>query len=524
VQSALGALPPPSAPVHGPVRATGEALDRSRSAMAHMAVLQENLQRFERRPAVARHLADRRIRSRQGVKVQGRTPQAYASVAASDPVPPPNVGDRITKRMRRTFSDATTWDDVGLRVVYVGPRLIIMEDTTNALAGTLDAEYQAIGAEFDQTMYGFLASFGDPLGVDSLTDNNGRVIAVFSKRVNEYQIGGGSLLGFVTSCDFYPQTDPDPNYACPTSNEGEYFYAFVPNPGGTRGAYSLDLWKRYVRGTIIHEFKHVVMFVERIIAEATAWEETWLEEATAQMASELWARAVYSSVQRGDVTWDGGPRCDYAAASAECADPVEAIGHHFQFLYQHYNQNEGRSMINNGDAVIYGSAWSFARWLTDTYDAGNEAVFLRNLVQQGTDRGIANVENRTGRQWRELLGQWSMASLADNYPGATITDTRLRLASWNTRDVFAGMSANLVFRNPDGTTTPAFPRPWPLNVRTPTFGNFALAVQQVSQLPGGGFAAWDISGAQPFPQVLAIRSLSGGAPPPNVGMMVLRVQ
>ena len=526
VQSAMAALPPAAAPMFGPLRSTAEALNRDRLADGHAAVLRENIQRLERSPDVKRKLLDRRLRARQASgKVSTSAQQAFTSVAAADPVPPPNVGDRVWKRMRKTFSDPNTIDSVLARVVYVGPKLIIMEDTANALAGTLDAEYQAVGSEFDQKMFSFLASFGDPLGVDDLTDNNGRVIAIFSKRVNEYVIGSsGNLLGFVTSCDFYPTTDPDPRYACPTSNEGEYFYAFVPNPGGTRGAYSVEQWKRYVRGTLIHEFKHVVMFVERILADADEWEETWLEEATAQMASELWARSVYGFAQGADIPWEGGMSCDYASVSATCADPVEAIGHHFQFLYQHYNSSESRSFINNTDAVIYGSAWSFARWVTDNYDGGNETAFMRSLVQQKNDRGLLNVERRTGKSFAELLGLWSMASLADNYPGGTISDTRLRLASWNTRDVFAGMSANLVFRNADGTTTPAFPRVWPLNVRTPLFGNFPDVVRDVSNLPGGGFVAWDISGTQTFPQVLAIRSFSGGQPEPNIGMTVLRVQ
>jgi hypothetical protein len=526
VQSAIGALAPPAAPVFGPLRTTAEALDRHRLAIGHAAVLRENVQRLERFPRVARKLADRRVRARLSRdKVSAMSQQAFANVAAADPVPPPSVGDRMWKRMRRNFSDANTFDSVRVRVVYVGPKLIILEDTTNALAGTIDAEYQAVGAEFDQKMFGFLASFGDPLGVDSLTDNNGRVVAIFSKKVNEYQIGsGGNLLGFVTSCDFYPQTDPDPNYACPTSNEGEYFYAFVPNPGGTRAAYTVDQWKPLRAGTIIHEFKHVVMFVQRIVAEADFFEETWLEEATAQIASELWARSVYGFGQRTDITWDGGPACDYATMSATCPDPVEAIGHHFQFLYQHYNASESRTIISNQDVVIYGSSWSFARWVTDTYDGGNESSFLRSLVQQKNDRGIINVRNRTGKSWGELLGLWSMASLADNYPAGTIGDSRLRLPSWNTRDVFAGMNAHLVFRNADGTTTPAFPREWPLNVRTPGFGNFAQAVGFVSNLPGGGFIAWDISGVQAFPQVLAIRSATGAQPPPEIGMVVLRVQ
>ncbi len=521
VQSVLAALPPAAPPMLGPLRLTAEALDRNRLAEGHAAVLRENLQRLQRYPDVKRKLQERRLRARQGGgKVSAG---AFATVTAA-PVAPPNVGDKVWKRMRKTFGDFTTPDSVRARVVYVGPKLIIMEDTANTLAGTLDAEYQAVGAEFDTKMFGFLASFGDPLGVDSLTDNNARVIAIFSKRVNEYVVGSGNLLGFVTSCDFYPTTDPDPDYACPSSNEGEHFYAFVPNPGGSRGAYSVEQWKRYVRGTIIHEFKHVVMFVERIIADASDWEEAWLEEATAQMASELWARSIYGFGQGGDIPWAGAMACDYASVSAECADPVEAIGHHFQFLYQHYNASESRTFISNSDAVIYGSAWSFARWVTDNYDNGNETTFLRSLVKQKNDFGVDNVVNRAGRPWSELVGLWSMASLADNYPGGTVNDSRLRLASWNTRDIFSGMNANLVFRNNDGTTTPAFPRQWPLNVRTPLFGNFPAAVRDVSNLPGGGFIAWDISGPQAHPQVLAIRSFTGGQPPPNVGMVVLRVQ
>jgi hypothetical protein len=117
-----------------------------------------------------------------------------------------------------------------------------------------------------------------------------------------------------------------------------------------------------------------------------------------------------------------------------------------------------------------------------------------------------------------------MASTADNYPGGTITDSRLRLPSWNTRDVLGGMNANLILRNTDGTTTPAFPRAWPLNVRTPTFGNFPDAIRTVTNLPGGGWAAWEISGAQTAPQVLALRALNGGLAPGGVGLVVLRVQ
>jgi uncharacterized protein YjdB len=527
IQAAMPAAP--ASAQAGPTRAALQALDGERFARGHLAVLQDH-ERFGTRQRLIRDaLQARRTRARAG----GEGTTAARTMLTPDgatlrtpPVAPPTVGDKQWIRMRRDFGNANTFDSVRVRVVYVGPKLIIVEDTTNELAGSMDNDFQSVGSEFDRDMWGFLSSFGDPLAVDSLTDNNARVVAVFSKRVNEYTLtNGGSLLGFVTLCDFFPRTDPDPQNACPTSNIGEYFYAIVPNPNGVRGRYSLDLWKRYARGTMIHELKHVVMFAQRIYLDASFTEETWLEEATAQMATELWARKIYGNfAPRSDIGWTQGPRCDYATASANCGDPVEAILHPFQFLYNHYNANESKTFLNNSDLVIYGSSWSFARWVTDQYDGGNEGNFLRSLVQQQNDRGVNNILNRTGRPWAELVGLFSMASTADNYPGGTINDAKLRLPSWNTRDVFAGMSANLIFRNNDGSTTPAFPRAWPLNVRAASFGTFNDVLRTVTNLPGSGWVAWELSGTQTAPQVLAIRSLNGGLGPSGVGMVVLRVQ
>ncbi|MCC6773153.1 MAG: Ig-like domain-containing protein [Gemmatimonadaceae bacterium] len=503
----------------GPIAVQGRSLE-DRLAVGHAAALDASVSFMKSHPNMRRSMAAKRARERAAFG-RAATPGANAALAVDNV---PTVGDLGWRRMMKTFGNYNTFDSVRTRVVYVGPKLIIMEDSLSPLAGTMDNEYVAIGTEFDRDMFGYLSNFGDPLVLDSEYDNNGRVIAIFSKKVNDYTIGsGGSLLGFVTSCDFSPQTDPVPGNACVPSNEGEYFYAFVPNPSGTgNGNWSLESWRHYVRGTLLHEFKHVVMFAERISRDAEYAEESWLEEATAQMATELWARKLYSNKpQRSDISWSDGMICDYVRpGDARCADPVEAIGHHMGFLYRHYASNESKSLINNGDNVIYGSSWSFARWVTDTYGGADEGTFLRSLVQQQNERGLVNIQNRTGRTWPELLGYFSLASASDNYPGGTITDARARLQSWNTRDIFATMSAGLRFS--DGS--PAFPRPWPLNMRAVSFGTFPSSVSNVVSLPGGGFAAWEISGTQSTPQTLAIRSTTGGPAPANVGMAVVRVK
>jgi hypothetical protein len=391
----------------------------------------------------------------------------------------------------------------------------------------MDNEYQRMGQEFDQVTWPILLNFGNPLVVDSALDNNGHLIALFSPRVNNYKINGVSnqILGFVTLCDYFPRAQQVVNGvtipACPSSNEAEAFYAIVPDNGAS-GGLSINTWRRYMRGTLAHESKHITSYAERYYRDAEEIEDTWLEEATAQQASEMWARSIYNRTQLADVRWLEGPLCDYAPISTTCPDPAEGILHHFSFLYDHYNALESKSILDNPDGpidpVIYGSSWSFARWVTDVFGT-NEGTFLRSLVQVKNDHGTDNIASKSGHPFSELLGLWSLASLADNYPGATINDSRLRLPSWNSRDLFAEMSRNITSGG-----APAFPRPWPLNVRSINFGNFPSGVAQVNLLPGGGFAAWDVSGTQSAPQVLAIRDPTGALPPPGIGLAIVRVQ
>jgi hypothetical protein len=495
------------APPGAPLRIPPEVQKRLQQQETHLKILEaeRNFMAARRNPV---HL--RRQRSKIGAAA------ARQSVARA---PVPNVGDMLSLRMRVNFSDFQTYATVRGRVVYVGPKMIIVEDSVAPLARTMDSEYQRIGQEFDSQMYSFLSSFGDPLAVDADTDANDRLFAVFSRRVNGYL--NGQILGFVTICDFFDNTG-NPNEICPSSNIGEYFYAIVPDPGGSNGL-SVEQWRRFMRGTLIHEAKHIAAYAERLkrATDVLELEESWLEEATAQQASELWARSIYRVVWKDDVGWGDGPRCDYAQASGTCADPVEGILGHFVWLYQFYDQIERKSILSTAstDGSVYGSAWSFARWVTDAV-ATDEALFLRSLVQVKNDHGIANIVGKSGKQFSELLGLWSISSLADNYPGATINDHRLQLESWNSRDLFSSMSQFLRFS--DGSIP--FPKLFPLTIRAVQFGNWPRAMQDVSGLSGGSFASWELSGTQQQPQAIGLRSVTGGVPPANIGLAILRVK
>jgi hypothetical protein len=436
----------------------------------------------------------------------GDAPRSLAAVA------PPAVGDRIVYRVRQTLNNASTYDEVNFRVVYSGTKIIILEDPASPRANQMDVEFQKLGEEFDQDMFDQLLVFGDPLVVDSALDNNGRMLALFTPKVNNYVINGQSnqVLGFVQLCDFFTRAE------CPASNLGEAFYALIPDPNA---GWSISLWRRLIRGTLIHEAKHILSYAWRYYYDAPVLEETWLEEATAQQASEVWARNMYARADKQDIGWNDGPNCDYAAVSGGCPDPAEGILHHFGFLYQHYTAPESKSILDNADAVHYGSSWSFMRYITDAF-ATSETSFLSSIIQTGSDRGVANVVAKSGHPFSELLGMFALASAADNYPGAALTDPKLRLASWNSRDLFQNMSTNLV----GGDGAPAYPLSWPLQARNVSFGNFNTAQSDISQLKGGSFVLWELSGTQTGPQALAIRSTTGGAPPQLIGMGIVRIQ
>jgi hypothetical protein len=495
--------------------------------------------------AVSRHLsahtkhlsAERALAQRLGKPhLASRAAARRQPGVAAAAVEPPAVGDQLSYRMRRTLTSVNTYDEVDYRVVYSGTTIVILEDITAPLAGTMDQEYVNLGQEFDQVMFDLLLSFGTPLVVDSALDNNGRLLAMFSPRVNAFEVNGVSnqILGFVTICDFFPrvaETLPGPDGlpgtadditvpACPASNEGEVFYALVPDPSA---GWSIQYWRRLMRGTLIHEAKHIASYAWRYFLDASFLEEIWLEEATAQIASELWARLIYGRGQGADIKWVEGPDCDYAPVSGDCPDPAEGILHHFSFLYGHYAANESKSILDDPfapvDPVIYGSSWSFIRYVTDNYTP-DEPLLLGALVQVQNDRGVANIVDKTGKPFSELLGMWSLASVADNYPQAALTDPKLQLASWDTRDLFLNMSRNL--RGAGGSII--FPLEWPLMVRQVPFGTFSTGKAAVSELRGGSFVAWELSGTQFGPQALAIRSTSGGEPPANIGMAIVRIQ
>lgn len=406
------------------------------------------------------------------------------------------------------------YTSIRARTAYVGQHCLILEDSASTLYGTIDASYAKLGAEFDQVIFPMLqTNFGNPLAMDANLDNNGRIIMLFSPLINERF---PDVSGFVTSCDFFDDTD------CPASNKAEMFYAVAPT--SAEDSYddgTVKNWLWTIRAIIPHEAKHITSFAEKLSrAGVNAYaEESWLEEGTAQVAAELYGRTIYGANKaawKGDATYRNTLYCDLRPEWPECLDHPLIMLDHFSWLYDFGQNTEQQSVIDDAhdDGTVYGSAWLFARWLTDNY-ATNEASFLRALTQTTTTYGAWNVEARSGVSWPQLLAKWTLALAADDYGPSPSTFSAI--PSWNVPDIFSGMSGDVT--NQQGA--PLFPGPW-LSSFDPTRAPLA----DTKTLVGGAFSMYRFWMIDPNEVQTIGAQAGGGALLPTgtpIGMAIERI-
>jgi hypothetical protein len=261
---------------------------------------------------------------------------------------------------------------------------------------------------------------------------------------------------------------------------------------------------------MIHEAKHIASYAERLSRDATVFEQVWLEEATAQLASEMFGRAIHGNGWRSDASYRESLYCESRPTTAGCANGVIAMTNHFLFLSNYLQTFESKSILSGAeDSDIYGSAWLFARWLVDTYGGSDEGAFLRKLVQTGSLAGAANVEAASGRLFPQLLAEFTLMLAGDNLPNARGPYVE---PSWNLPDVFAGL-AEL------GSRVQA-----PLAMRQSTGGALSVSGRNVK---GGGAMLLRIGPIAPgTTQLLELKSTTT-APllaTSSVGLAVMRIE
>lgn len=485
-----------------PVRAS--VIDPATTEQVH-----EHLARLEREMELVRRLGSPR-KYRRPARSASATPGISPSAPSFAMSPAPTtVGANATLNFHFNSCALAQSTPITARVVYVGARAIVLEDNAGVLAGKVDADLIALARDFEDVSFPLLLNFGDPLAYDAKTDANGRIIMLFTPKVNT---ASANLLGFVSSCDFFPPS-ADPQVSA--SNMAEIFYArSVTDTSPTNTSLNSRAgWKRQMPSTLIHESKHITAFAERFADPRPAInEETWLEEATAQLASEMYGRALHGNGWRSNASYFGTLDCEVRPTTAGCGGGVFVMGNHFGFLHEFLQGFENKSIISGtDDNDIYGSSWMFMRWLTDTYGGPSEGAFLKGIVKSVTTAGIDNVTAPTGQTWPELLSQFTLMLAADDLPGVSPPHTE---TSWNLPAIFAGYNQDF----------PNSRLAVPLSVRQGTFGSSFQA--SVGVLRGGAAMLMKLGGTPAAStQLLDLHAI--GAPLSTnsaIGMSVLRIQ
>lgn len=400
-----------------------------------------------------------------------------------------------------------SYKEITARAVYVGSRSIMWEDVAAPLAGTMDTYFTQLGQEFDATMYRSDSTyFGDPLVTDPYTDADHHLDMVFTPAVPT------GLAGFVISCDLFPR-DSTTN---PSSNFGEFFYAMVPTAAGTGfSGGTPNAWLRSIRTTVVHEVKHIASFGARLTNGASDYEESWLEEGMAREAEEVWLRNnIYRVPWKGDATYAATMYCDVRPSFPECTGAPYGLYAHMSTLYSVLLAPGASSLfgrVADNDFNFYALAWSFSRWADDRYGA-SDAGFLRTITQATTTSGMASITAITGQSTDQMLGRWVLSLYLDGQSGFT-SDADVQFPTWNTRNLYAGMSTD--FPN-------SFPANFPLSPQSLPTGAFAV---DNGGIHGGAFAMYELTANGATGQTLALLGTGGVGPAaPSLRIAIARMQ
>jgi hypothetical protein len=414
----------------------------------------------------------------------------------------PIVGQTRTFRVLKpstalgSSANCTDYTEITARAVYVGSRAIVYEDVAAPLHGQMDSYFTALGQEFDNTMYpSDAAYFGDPLITDPSTDNDQHLNMVFTPAVPS------SLLGFVVSCDFFPQSLNNT-----ASNLGENFYAQVPKVAGTGFTDDTpDRWYRVIRATVVHEVKHIASYGAHLVNGANSFEESWLEESTAMVAEEVWGRdRIYAGAMwKGNMLYSSTVFCDVRPTTPTCNTPPLVMFDHFASLYPVLRQPDATSVfgrVSSNDFSFYYAAWSFIRHIIDRY-AGSEVDFLRGLTQSTTTTGIANLERQASAGRISMMGNWSLALYLDENAAMT-GNGDVAFPSWHLRDIYRGINSDFPAQ---------FPQPFPLIPIPITSGDFSIDNQG---LHGGSFTSYELKSVSANARTIGLT----GAPPLTIAI------
>ena len=443
---------------------------------------------------------ENRLRDVERTALTPRFAAARQWNAARVPSLPPTlaVGDLVTVNVNATDPCANPQYHAA-RVVAIGAKALILDDTLNPKPGFSAAEFQRYAARFDTLVYPMdVAAFGEPTDIDK----NGHIAIVFTRSVNELTPRAAfSYVGGLTfSRDLFPQVGTARAQACPASNEGEYLYLMTPDPTGsingnrrTNGFVDTN-----TTAVIAHELVHLINASRKLYVNTAApkFEVKWLDEGLAHIAEELLFYRESGLTSRSNLTYFNLAETA-RTRNAYQADMSANAGRYREYLAAPSTSSPYRA---GDDLSTRGAAWSFLRYLADRNGASDGDVFARLVNNSAV--GIVNLQSVFGKDVSSLVRDWSTAQAVDDVQSVA---SELQQKSWNWHSIFGGV-----------TGTPAL---YPLAI---THMSGSTPSYTGAVVPGGS-AFFDFTVAASDTATFTLAGQSG-ASAPNLQLVIVRTQ
>ncbi|MEP6507475.1 MAG: hypothetical protein ABJC63_04545, partial [Gemmatimonadales bacterium] len=327
----------------------------------------------------------------------------------------PNVGDKTTYKVPASCTEFTT---VTATAQYISNKAIIYTDDASPPGGFTATDFQDIATEFDNLIYPTdVAYFGTPLDLD----NNGRVIILYTPEVNKLTPSGnpnGFVGGFFFAGDLFPSTPTPGQFVCTQSNVGEIFYVLAPDPNGTvnGNARTTSSVRQGTRGTIAHEFQHMINASNRIASPIDQdFEATWLDEALAHFAEDVNGRTLKGLADDANSTFE--------TLSANVNDYNAFFFQNFARLLRYMAPTGGTTTgyySPTGSAAdtslaVRGAAWSLLRYAADNYAPGGDIKAFTKALAGGPNVSVNNLLLRSGNvPFDTLIAGWMVSLYADD--------------------------------------------------------------------------------------------------------------
>ena len=343
----------------------------------------------------------------------------------------PALGDTLSYKVPdpNASNACTDFTNVKAVVKAVGEHGILAQDVTAPSGGFSASDFSAIANEFDNIIYPTdIAHFGNPSDIDG----NQHVVLLYTPVVNAATKRGSQSVtqGFFFGGDLFPTSQ------CAQSNLAEMFYLIVPDPDAkfSDERTAADV-RENTRGTIAHEFQHMINLGVRIRVDAPD-EDTWLNEGLSHLAEEIVGRAEHGFADNQELSIG-----DVADQANDLKDFNAFFGQNL-VRFRNWLRDPAKLGATSTHAdtslAVRGASWALLRWSADHYASSTLASFTRALVA-GPQTGVANLTARAGVPFDSLMAGWMVANFVDNggIPGVA---SRYTYESWNIRNVEAAVN------------------------------------------------------------------------------------